>query len=205
MRNKPPNIRILTIREQKVVLDSDLAAVYGVTTKRLNEQFRRNRKRFPDDFAFQLTADEFESLRSQSATLGDGTAGGETKRSQIATTSKSIARAELANWSQIATSSRKHRGKAYRPWAFTEHGALQAANILRSERAIAMSVYVIRAFIEQREKLAANAAILKRLAEIDKSLLEHDTALRDIYQKLLPLLAPPSEPTRRQIGFHTGP
>jgi hypothetical protein len=65
-----------------------------------------------------------------------------------------------------------------------------------------MSVYVIRAFIEQRENLAANAAILKRLAEIDKSLLEHDTALREIYQRLLPLLAPPPEPPRRQIGFH---
>src|SRR5437879_13200447 len=84
--------------------------------------------------------------------------------------------------SQTATTSR--RNVRYRPWVFTEHGALQAANILRSDRAIAMSVYVIRAFIEQREKLAANAAILKRLAEIDKSLLEHDTALRDIYQKL---------------------
>jgi hypothetical protein len=165
-KNKAPNIRILTIRDQKVVLDSDLAAVYGVTTKRLNEQLRRNRKRFPEDFAFRLTADEFESLRSQ-----------------------------------FATSSRKHRRKAYRPWAFTEHGALQAANILRSDRAIAMSLYVIRAFIEQREKLAANAAILKRLAEIDKTLLEHDTALRDIYQELLPLLAPPPEPPRRQIGF----
>jgi ORF6N domain len=185
MRNKSPNIRILTIREQKVVLDTDLAAVYGVTTKRLNEQLRRNRKRFPEDFAFQLAADEFESLRAQ-----------------IATSSKSMAAGELANWSQIATSSRKHRGRAYRPWAFTEHGALQVANILRSERAIAMSVYVIRAFIELREKIAANAAILRRLVEIDKSLLEHDTALRDIYQKLLPLLAPPAEPPRRQIGFH---
>jgi ORF6N domain len=202
MRNNAPNIRIFTIRDQKVVLDSDLAAVYGVPTKRLNEQFRRNRKRFPKDFAFQLTADEFESLRSQFAALGEGTGGRETKRSQIATSSQSTGHGELANWSQIATSSEKHRGKAYRPWAFTEHGALQAANILRSDRAIAMSVYVIRAFIEQREKLAANAAILKRLAEIDKTLLEHDTALREIYQKLLPLLAPPPEPPRRQIGFH---
>ena len=201
MKNKPPPVTILTIREQKMVLDSDLAAVYGVTTKRLNEQFRRNRKRFPADFAFQLTADEFESLRSQIATLDEGTPGRETKRSQIATSSKSAGHAELANWSQIATSSGKHRGKAYRPWAFTEHGALQAANILRTDRAIAMSVYVIRAFIEQREKLAANAAILKRLAEIDKTLLEHDTALREIYQKLVPLLSPPPEPPRRQIGF----
>jgi ORF6N domain-containing protein len=181
------------------VLDGDLAAVYGVTTKRLNEQLRRNRKRFPDDFAFQLTADEFESLRSQIAILDKGALRDETKRSQTATTASSPS----AMWSQFATTSGKRRRKTHRPWAFTEHGALQAANILRSDRAIAMSVYVIRAFIEQREKLAANAAILKRLAEIDKSLLEHDTALREIYQKLLPLLAPPPEPPRRQIGFHS--
>jgi hypothetical protein len=185
MKDKAPNIRILTIREQKVVLDSDLAAVYGVTTKRLNEQFRRNRKRFPADFAFQLSVEEYESLRSQVATLIEGTSGSESKRSQTAT---------------LKFGRGQHR--KYLPWAFTEHGALQVANILRSERAIAMSVYVIRAFIELREKIAANAAILRRLAEIDKSLLEHDTALRDIYQKLLPLLAPPPEPTRRQIGFH---
>ncbi len=165
------------------MLDSDLAAVYGVTTKRLNEQFRRNQKRFPEDFAFQLTAEEFESLRSQIATLDEGTQRDETKRSQTATASR--------------------RNIRYRPWAFTEHGALQVANVLQTDRAIAMSVYVIRAFIEQREKLAANAAILKRLAEIDKTLLEHDTALREIYQKLLPLLAPPPEPPRRQIGFHS--
>ena len=198
MRNQPPNIRIFTVREQKVVLDGDLAAVYGVTTKRLNEQLRRNRKRFPDDFAFQLTTDEFESLRSQIAILDKGALRDETKRSQTATTASSPS----AIWSQFATTSGKRRRKTHRPWAFTEHGALQAANILRTDRAIAMSVYVIRAFIEQREKLATNAAILKRLAEIDKSLLEHDTALREIYQKLLPLLAPPPEPPRRQIGFH---
>jgi hypothetical protein len=199
MRKKLPSIRILTIREQKVVLDSDLAAVYGVTTKRLNEQFRRNRKRFPEDFAFQLTAEEFAALMSQIATLEAAGPSREPIRSQTATTSSS----SLAMWSQSATTSSKRRRKTHRPWAFTEHGALQAANILRSDRAIAMSVYVIRAFIEQREQLAANAAILKRLAEIDKSLLEHDTALRDIYQKLLPLIAPPPEPPRRQIGFQS--
>jgi ABC-type uncharacterized transport system fused permease/ATPase subunit len=105
--------------------------------------------------------------------------------------------------SQFATAYR--RNIRYRPWAFTEHGALQIANVLQSDQAVAMSVYVIRAFIEQRENLAANAAILKRLAEIDKTLLEHDTALRDIYRKLLPLLAPPPEAPRRQIGFHAAP
>ena len=197
MRNKPPKIRILTIREQKVVLDSDLASVYEVTTKRLNEQLRRNRRRFPEDFAFQLTAEEFESLRSQTATLEKGGSGSELKRSQSATTSSS------PMWSQIAATSGKRRRKTHRPWAFTEHGALQVANVLRTDRAIAMSVYVIRAFIEQREKLVANAAILKRLAEIDKTLLEHDTALREIYQQLMPLLAPPPEPRRKQIGFHS--
>jgi hypothetical protein len=186
-RNKAPTIKILTIRDQKVVLDVDLARVYGVTTKRLNEQFRRNRKRFPKDFAFQLTLEEFRALRSQFATLDEGYIGKAGLRSQNATLKP-----------------RRGRYRKYRPWAFTEHGALQAANILRSDRAIAMSLYVIRAFIEQREKLAANAAILKRLAEIDKTLLEHDTALRDIYEKLLPLLAPPAEPPRRQIGFSAG-
>lgn len=197
MNNEAPDIKILTLRAQKVVLDSDLARVYGVTTKRLNEQFRRNRKRFPKDFAFQLTADEFESLRSQIATLNqiETTV---TNRSQSATGSGRLQHMR----SQFATAYR--RNIRYRPWAFTEHGALQVANVLQSDRAIAMSVYVIRAFIEQREKLAANAAILKRLAEIDKTLLEHDTALREIYQKLLPLLAPPPAPPRRQIGFHAG-
>jgi hypothetical protein len=165
MKDKAPNIRILTIRDQKVVLDVDLAAVYGVPTKVLNQAFRRARNRFPRDFAFQLSVEEYDAMRSQ-----------------------------------IVTGSR--RNIRYRPWAFTEHGALQVANILRSDRAIAMSVYVIRAFIELREKVATNAAILKRLAEIDKSLLEHDTALREIYQKLLPLLSPLPEPPRRQIGFH---
>jgi hypothetical protein len=134
MKDKAPDIRILTIRDQKVVLDSDLARVYSVTTKRLNEQFRRNRKRFPEDFAFQLTAEEFAALTSQIATLDEGTPRGETKRSQSATTSSSS-----AMWSQFATTSRKRRRKTHRPWAFTEHGALQAANKLRSERAIAMN------------------------------------------------------------------
>jgi len=172
---------IYEIRGQRVMLDSDLARIYGVATKRLNEQFRRNRKRFPNDFAFQLTAREANSLRSQ-----------------IATSSVSA----VANRSQIATGSQKHRDPRYRPYAFTEHGALQLTNILRSDRATAMSIYVIRAFIELRDKIATNAAILKRLAEIDKTLLLHDSALRDVYRKLLPLLSPTSAPARKQIGFH---
>ena len=192
MKNKAPGIRILTIRDQKVVLDSELARIYGVPMRTLNQALRRNKKRFPRDFAFQLSGGEYDAMRSQ-IVIASSVA--QDIRSQVVTAS--VARSMR---SQTATTSR--RNVRYRPWVFTEHGALQAANILRSDRAIAMSIYVIRAFIEQREKLAVNVAILKRLAEIDKTLLEHDTALRDIYQKLLPLLAPPPEPRRRQIGFH---
>jgi hypothetical protein len=89
----------------------------------------------------------------------------------------------------------------YLPYAFTEHGAIMAANVLSSPQAVAMSVYVVRAFIQQREVLAANGAILKRFAEIDKELLQHDTALRDIYHRLQPLLAPPPDAPRKKIGF----
>jgi ORF6N domain len=189
-KNKAAHIRILTIRDQKVVLDVDLARVYGLTTRVLNQALRRNSRRFPADFAFRLSNAEYDLMRSQIVIASPGT---------VAIRSQSVTGSSVGMRSQVATGSK--RNIRYRPWAFTEHGALQAANILRSDRAIAMSVYVIRAFIEQREKLAANAAILKRLAEIDKTLLEHDTALREIYEKLLPLLAPPSEPPRRQIGF----
>jgi len=104
--------------------------------------------------------------------------------------------------SQIVTSKPGRGGRRYPPYAFTEHGALMAANILNSPRAVAMSVYVIRAFEKMREDLATNAAILKRLAEIDKTLLLHDTALQDIYQKLRPLLEPPPDPAKPEIGFH---
>ncbi|MBM3855365.1 MAG: hypothetical protein FJ399_19795 [Verrucomicrobia bacterium] len=101
-------------------------------------------------------------------------------------------------------SSRKHRGATYRPWAFTEHGALMAANILRSPRAREMSIFIIRAFLRMREEVASNAAILKRLAEIDHALLLHDSALHDLYLKLLPLLTPPPDPPKPRIGFHPG-
>jgi hypothetical protein len=105
--------------------------------------------------------------------------------------------------SQIAilkTGRGQHR--KYLPFVFTEHGALMAANILNSPRAVAMSVYVIRAFVKMRGELAANAGILKRLVEIDKTLLIHDVALREIFEKLRPLLAPPPAPAKPEIGFH---
>ena len=197
---------IFSIRGHRVMLDADLARLYGVTTKRFNEAFKRNRDRFPIDFAFQLTRAEFASMRSQIATsrqqpgdlLGDNM-----NRSQIATGSMQGTDREwkISNWSQTVTSSQKHRDPRFRAWVFTEHGALMAANVLRSGRAVQMSVFVIRAFVRLREQVAENAAILKRLAEIDKTLLRHDASLRDIYRKLLPLLQPPPAPPKRRIGF----
>ncbi|HEX5176732.1 MAG TPA: ORF6N domain-containing protein [Chthoniobacteraceae bacterium] len=164
--------RIYTVRNEAVVLDSDLAVLYGVPTKRFNEQFGRNRHRFPADFAFRLTGEEFRSLRSQFATLKPGGRG-------------------------------QHR--KYLPWVFTEHGAIMAATILSSDRAVAMSVYVVRAFVKMRRELLADAALEARLERIDKALLSHDAALRDLYAKLRPLLLPPAVPPKRpRIGFHSG-
>jgi hypothetical protein len=166
------------------VLDGDLAALYGVSTKAFNQAIRRNATRFPTDFLFQITEEELSRLNTQIA--------------------KSHADAGGALRSQIVTLNARGRGqhRKYLPLAFTEHGAIMAATLLRSEQAVAMSVYVVRAFVRMREELASSAIILRRLAEIDKKLLTHDVVLRDIYEKLAPLLAPPDEPPRRKIGFH---
>jgi ORF6N domain len=103
--------------------------------------------------------------------------------------------------SQIAILNAQGANIKHLPYVFTEHGAIMAANVLNSPQAVAMSVFIVRAFVQQREVLAANDAILKRLSEIDKTLLLHDKALRDIYQKLLPLLQPPPDPPKPKIGF----
>ena len=159
------------IRGIRVILDTDLAGLYAVETRVVNQAVKRNSERFPAEFVFQLTAKEVEEslrLRSQSVILKTG----------------------------------RGRHRKYLPFAFTEHGALMAATVLNSPKAVAMSLFIIRAFVQMREEQAANAAILKRLAEIDKALLTHDTALRDIYQKLRPLLTPQPEPPKPEIGFH---
>lgn len=163
----PVEGKILTIRGQRVILDADLAKLYGVETKRLNEQVRRNSDRFPDDFAFVLTRQEVANLKSQ-----------------------------------IATSSLAHGGKRKQPTAFTEHGALMAANLLRSPKAVEMSVFVVRAFVKIRENLSATRELARRLAEVEKQLLVHDTALIDLYEQIRPLLLPPPDPPKKQIGFH---
>jgi hypothetical protein len=183
--SEPLEPLIYAIRGHRVLLDADLARIYGVTTKRFNEAFKRNRDRFPGDFAFQISASEFANLRSQIAT----------SRMQ-----QHESKVQNTIWSQIATS--YHGGRRYLPWVFTEHGVLMAANVLRSKRASDMGIFIVRAFIRLREQVSANTAILKRLAEIDKTLLQHDSAVRDLYHKLLPLLQPPAHPPKRRIGFH---
>lgn len=180
-------LRILGIRNRRVVIDVDLARIYGVATKALNQAVKRNPDRFPADFAFRLTAEEASDWR-----MGR----------RLRSSQRLDHKWNIENRSQIVTGSQKHRDRRSAPLAFTEHGALMAASVLRSERAVQMSIYVIRAFVRLRERVTANASILKRLAEIDASLLQHDAALRDLYKKLLPLLQPPPDPPKRRIGFH---
>jgi hypothetical protein len=183
MKTKPDygivsKLRILTIRDQRVLLDADLARLYGVETRALNQAVKRNQDRFPAEFAFQLTDEEFLGI------------------------SQSVTSKSAALTSQTVMSKPGRGGRRHRPYVFTEHGALQAASVVNSPEAVQMSLYVIRAFEKMREELTANVTILKRLAEIDKTLLQHDSALRDVYRKLLPLLQPPPEPPKRRIGFN---
>lgn len=155
--------RILLIRAHRVMLDSDLAELYGVTTKRLNEQVKRNKQRFPADFMFQLTSDEAKSLRSQ-----------------------------------IATS--KRGGRRYRPYAFTEHGAIMAASVLNSHRAIEISVYVVRAFVKLREMLRTHKELARKLAELEKRIEGHDEEIMALFEAIRQLMEPPERSPKR-IGF----
>jgi hypothetical protein len=167
-------------RGEKVLLDADLGNLYGVVTKRLNEQVRRNPTRFPPDFMFQLTDQEFSRLRSQFAT------------------------------------SKMHPGRGgrrYLPYAFTEHGALMAANLLNSSRAIEVSVYVVRAFVRLRETLAAHKDLARKLEELERKTealaLKHDALaahthaqFKEVIEALRRLMSSPA-PNRRPIGFVT--
>lgn len=177
--------RIHTVRGQRVLLDADLAALYGVPTMVFNQAIKRNLARFPADFLFQLTREEVGNLMSQIVISSSEPPA--SLRSQIVTLKKP-----------------GHGGTRKLPWAFTEHGAIMAATLLRSPRAVAMSVYVVRAFVRMREELLTHAVILKRLAQHDKKLMEHDHVLQDVVEKLLPLLDPPPIPSKPKIGFHEG-
>ena len=178
--------RILLIRGQRVMLDADLAGLYGITTKRLNEQVKRNIRRFPEDFMFQLTTKEWTDLTSQIA----------------------MSKAQ-SNRSQFATGSQRHRDPRFTPYAFTEHGALMAANILRSERAIQMSVFVVRAFIRMRQMLIEQRGLASKLAELERKLTArldvHETAITEVLRQIMRLLGPAPEPgpepPKKRIGF----
>jgi hypothetical protein len=153
----------------------------------------RSLRSFAANYERLLEPEELAVLKSQGIIAGDVRAA---LRSQIVILNTHPLR------SQNVTLKRGRHAKCP-PYGFIEHGAIMAANVLNSPEAVAMSVYVVRAFIQMRERLAANAAILKRLAEIDKTLLEHDQTLRIVWQKLQPLLQPSPEPHRRRIGFQT--
>lgn len=155
---------ILLARGEKVILDADLAALYGVTTTRLNEQIKRNEDRFPEDFAFRLTKEEFTNLMSQ-----------------------------------FATSSSKHGGSRKLPLVFTEHGAIMAANVLNSKRAVQASVQVVRAFVRLRQMLVSNADLARKLEELEKN---YDRQFKVVFDAIRQLMSPPL-PGRKQIGFRS--
>jgi hypothetical protein len=168
---------IRTIRGEKVILDSDLARVFGVPTFRFNEAIKRNRERFPADFLFQLTAEEFKSLTSQIAILKKG----------------------------------RGQHRKFLPYAFTENGAIMAANVLNSPEAVRMSVFVVRAFVQMRDLLGSTKELAKQLAALEKKLTErldgHEAAIVDVLRRLMDILDPPPlpEPPKRRIGFHVEP
>jgi hypothetical protein len=155
---------ILLIRGQKVMLDADLAALYGVTTKRLNEQVKRNRDRFPSDFMFRLTAAERDEV--------------------------------VANCDHL----RKLKFSSVLPSAFTEHGALMLASVLNSQRAVEMSVFVVRAFVKLREMLSSHRDLARRLDDMEK---KYDAQFRIVFDAIRELMKMPERP-RRKIGFGSG-
>lgn len=157
---------IIITRGLKVILDSDLAKLYGVETRRLNEQVKRNQSKFPEDFMFQLSKEEFEILKSQTATSS-------------------------SNWGGRRTS----------PFVFTEHGALQAANVLNSDQANRMSVFIIRAFVKLRRIALTNEALSKKFKVLEDRVTEHDTILMSLIREIRSLINSPKNNGDTKIGF----
>jgi len=197
---------IRIIRNQRVILDSDLAKLYGVTTKALNQAIKRNADKFPSDFMFQLDRKEVRmagALNGASNLYLPENKEVEDLRSQIVTLNS-----QQPTDQDVATLDPKNIGKnkqgkhvKHLPYAFTEHGATMAAMVLNSSKATAMSVFIVRTFIRMREQLLASTANAKRLAEIEKTLLTHDSAIVDLYEQIHPLLLPPPAPSPKRIGF----
>jgi hypothetical protein len=178
--------RIVTVRGERVLLDAYLAALYGVTTKALNQAVRRNAGRFPEDFAFQLTTTEAEDLRSQFA---------------ISRLQPADSEFDFSNRSQFVTGSQRHRDPRFAPWIFTEHGALMAANVLRNRQAVQVSVQVVRAFVRLREMVAANKELAGKLDELERRVSHHDEAITGIIKTIRELAIRPEPTPRRRIGF----
>jgi len=158
--------RILVIRGHRVMLDSDLSILYGVTTKRLNEQVKRNRHRFPEDFMFQLTSQEKGEVVAKCDHL------------------------------------KKLKFSPAKPFAFTEHGAVMVASVLNSERAVEVSIYVVRAFVKLREMLGTQKALAQKLADLERQVASHDSHIRSLFEAIRQLMEPPA-PRSRRIGFKT--
>jgi sensor histidine kinase YesM len=184
--------KIFEIRGQKVMLDFDLAALYEVETKVFNQAVKRNIESFPEDFMFRLTEDEWQSIRSQFVTL-----------------SKQENKSEKTNWSQIVTSSKKHRGITYFPYAFTEHGVTMLASVLKSATARKMNIAIVRAFIALRKIAKQYEEIVESLEELKDRMGGYDAQLNQIYEALENMLEKKVEEenksemwkARERIGF----
>jgi phage regulator Rha-like protein len=157
------------IREQKVMLDFDLAVLYEVETKRLNEQVKRNIDRFPEDFMFRLTSKEWQAMRSQFATASSQSIDNQENKSMR---------------SQIVTTSQKKRNTPITPYAFTEHGVTMLASVLKSERAVKMSIAVVRAFIELKKSIFLHNQLATKIEALQMHLGEHDAQLNSIFEAI---------------------
>jgi hypothetical protein len=175
---------IRVLRGEKVLLDSDLALLYGVETRVLNQAVKRNADRFPSDFMFQLNDEEIEQLSQSVITVRDRAAG-----------------KAVSDSSQIVMSSRKHRGKRYRHYAFTEQGIAMLSSVLNSERAVRVNIAIMRTFVRLRQMLDTNRELAEKFAELEGRVGKHDEDITAIIEAIRQLMAPPEKP-RREIGFH---
>ncbi len=177
------------------MLDSDLAELYGVPTKVLNQAVKRNADRFPADFMFQITTEEMGALRSQSVTLKDSD---HNLKSQIVT-SKSAPTG--MNRSQIVTGSQKHRDPRSLPYAFTEQGVAMLSSVLRSQRAVEVNIAIMRTFVQLRGLMDSNRDLAQKIGEMEE---KYDGHFCVVFDAIRQLISPPAEPSR-ELGFHTIP
>ncbi|HEY9155741.1 MAG TPA: ORF6N domain-containing protein [Opitutaceae bacterium] len=179
--------RVLLVRGQKVLLDSDLAELYGVETRALVQAVKRNEERFPEDFMFQLDAREWgHLLKSQS----------------VISSEESEGRRHLKSQSVTAKSTGTHGGRRTPPYAFTEQGVAMLSSVLRSPRAIAVNVEIMRAFVRLREMIASHADLARKLNTLEK---KYDKQFKAVFEAIRELMAPVEEDEEepREMGFHT--